>query len=100
MMKAMLSRTSAFAAAALACVLSLCATAAAQSKKGDELEARVRALVAESGAETVGVAFRDLETGRELLVNPGVSFHAASTMKVPVMLEVYRQARRGALPLD
>jgi beta-lactamase class A len=59
----------------------------------------VRGLVAASGAETVGVAFRDLETGRGLLVNERVSFHAASTMKVPVMLEVYRQAREGRLSL-
>jgi beta-lactamase class A len=100
MMKAMLSRLSVFTAATLACVLSLSATAAAQSKKGDELEARVRALVAESGAETVAVAFRDLETGRELFINPGVSFHAASTMKVPVMLELYREAQSGELSLD
>jgi beta-lactamase class A len=100
MMKAMLSRASVFVAATLACVLSLCAQAAGQSKKVDGLEAKVRALVAESGAETVAVAFRDLETGRELLINPGVSFHAASTMKVPVMLELYREARAGELSLD
>ena len=99
-MKATLSGTSGLVAAALACVLSLCATAAAQPKKGSELEAKVRALVAESGAETVAVAFRDLETGRELMLNPGVSFHAASTMKVPVMLELYREAEAGELSLD
>jgi len=99
-MKATLSGTSGLAAAALACVLSLCATAAGQSKQGAGLEAKVRALVAESGAETVAVAFRDLETGRELMLNPGVSFHAASTMKVPVMLELYREAEAGELSLD
>jgi beta-lactamase class A len=98
-MKATLSATSGFVAA-LACALALCATAAAQSKKGSELEAKVRALVAESGAETVAVAFRDLETGRELMLNPGVSFHAASTMKVPVMLELYRESQAGELSLD
>ncbi|HWW74641.1 MAG TPA: serine hydrolase [Pyrinomonadaceae bacterium] len=98
-MKATLSGTSGLAAA-LACVLSLCAAAAAQPKKGSELEAKVRALVAESGAETVAVAFRDLQTGRELMLNPGVSFHAASTMKVPVMLELYREAGAGELTLD
>jgi beta-lactamase class A len=99
-MRAMLSRASVFGAVALACVLPLAATAAAQSKGAAGLEARVRALVAESGAETVAVAFRDLETGRELMLNPGVSFHAASTMKVPVMLELYREARSGELSLD
>jgi beta-lactamase class A len=83
------------------CLLALAARGAAQSRPpGAALEARVRALIAASGAETVGVAFRDLETGRELLVNARASFHAASTMKVPVMLEVYRQARDGRLRLD
>src|SRR5919202_4579133 len=93
----------AFRLGALACALALSAHArgAAQPKKrGAELEAKVRALVAASGAETVAVAFRDLQTGRELSINPNVSFHAASTMKVPVMLEVYRQAREGRLSLD
>jgi beta-lactamase class A len=65
-----------------------------------ELEKRIGSLVAESGAETVAVAFRDLQTGRELFVNERVSFHAASTMKVPVMFEVYREARAGTLGLD
>jgi beta-lactamase class A len=83
------------------CLLALAARGAAQSKpQGAALEAKVRELIAASGAETVGVAFRDLETGRELLVNGRASFHAASTMKVPVMLEVYRQAREGRLRLD
>jgi len=92
-----------FCLAALACALTLPAPvrAAGRSKERDaELEAKIRALVAASGAETVAVAFRDLQTGRELLINPGVSFHAASTMKVPVMLEVYREAREGRLSLD
>jgi beta-lactamase class A len=64
------------------------------------LESKVRALIAASGAETVAVAFRDLKNGRELLINPGESFHAASTMKLPVMLEVYREARERLLNLD
>jgi beta-lactamase class A len=92
-----------FCLAALACALTLSAHARAfgQSEgKAGALEAKVRGLIAASGAETVAVAFRDLQTGRELLLNPGVSFHAASTMKVPVMLEVYRQAREGKLSLD
>jgi beta-lactamase class A len=90
-----------FCLAALGCALIVPARVAGQSKPSTAaLEAKVRALVAASGAETVAVAFRDLQTGRELLINPGVSFHAASTMKVPVMLEVYREAREGKLSLD
>jgi beta-lactamase class A len=79
----------------------LCASVSGARVKGTrELEKRIGGLVAESGAETVAVAFRDLQTGRELFVNERVSFHAASTMKVPVMFEVYREARAGILRLD
>ncbi|MCA1618677.1 MAG: class A beta-lactamase-related serine hydrolase [Acidobacteria bacterium] len=85
---------------AFVCLLASAQAAAQTRPAGGALEARVRELVAASGAETVAVAFRDLQTGRELLVNGRVSFHAASTMKVPVMLEVYRAARAGRLRLD
>jgi len=91
----------AFCLAALVCALAAPAHVAGQSKvKSGALEGKVRGLIATSGAETVAVAFQDLQTGRELLINPGVSFHAASTMKVPVMLEIYRQAQFGKLSLD
>lgn len=101
-MRASPTRTRVFRLTALACLLTVTAgQAAAQTgPRGGALEAKVRGLVAASGAETVGVAFRDLETGRELSLGGRVSFHAASTMKVPVMLEVYRQARAGRLRLD
>jgi beta-lactamase class A len=90
-----------FRAAALACAALLCVNAlGARVKSTRELEKRINKLVAESGAETVAVAFRDLQTGRELFVNERVNFHAASTMKVPVMFEVYREARAGILRLD
>lgn len=99
-MKAVLSGISILVAASLACAVASAATPRGRAKEGGRLEAKLRALVSESGAEAVAVAFRDLETGRELLLNPGVSFHAASTMKVPVMMELYRQARAGELSLD
>lgn len=63
-------------------------------------EKKIEELVRESGAETVAVAYYDLTTGAELLINPDVSFHAASTMKVPVMMEIYRQVAAGKLSLD
>ena len=64
------------------------------------LAGKIDNLVRNSGAEIVAVAFHDLATGKELLINPDVSFHAASTMKVPVMMEIYRQAAAGRLSLD
>lgn len=47
------------------------------------------------------VAFQSLDDPAEqLLINAREEFHAASTMKTPVMLEVYKQAESGELSLD
>jgi beta-lactamase class A len=50
----------------------------------------------------VSVVWRPLDArpGEELLVGPTVRYHAASTMKVPVMIELYQQAHDGRLKLD
>ena len=63
------------------------------------LEARIRSIVAGSGAE-VAVAMRTLDGTREVLIDPDKPFHAASTMKVPIMIELFRQAEAGTLSLD
>ncbi len=63
-------------------------------------KAKIEALIKQSGAEMVGVAFYDLATGSEILINPDESLHAASTMKVPVMMELYRQAASGKFSID
>lgn len=49
---------------------------------------------------TFAVAFRDLQTGQELLIREHENFHAASTMKTPVMIEVYKQAAQGRFSLS
>jgi len=46
------------------------------------------------------LAFLDLSSQRRILINDTVSFHAASTMKTPVMAEVYRQASAGKFSLS
>ena len=46
------------------------------------------------------VTFKDLSTGKELLINDTVTFHAASTMKTPVLVEVYKQAAEGKFSLS
>lgn len=48
---------------------------------------------------TYAIAFKDLTTGEELSVNEHESFHAASTMKMPVMIEVFKQAAQGEFAL-
>src|SRR5882762_5782792 len=49
---------------------------------------------------TFALAFKDLTTGKGLFVHERESFHAASTMKVPVLMEVYHQAALGRLALS
>lgn len=44
---------------------------------------------------TCAVAWHDLDTGEKLLINQDSVFHAASTMKTPVMIEVFKQASQG-----
>lgn len=58
----------------------------------------IRSLVEAGG--TVAVAYENLETGEAWAILPDRVFHAASTMKVGVMIEVYRQAARGRFSLD
>lgn len=48
---------------------------------------------------TYAVAFKDLTSGEEVLINPKTVFHAASTMKTPVMMEVMKQAEQGRFKL-
>src|SRR5262245_60146281 len=69
-------------------------------KRANDTKAKIEALIKQSGAETVGVAFYDIATGREILINPDENLHAASTMKVPVMMELYRQAKAGKFSID
>jgi beta-lactamase class A len=66
----------------------------------DKAKSEIEKLIAASGAEQVGVAVYDPETKQTLLINERAGFHAASTMKVPVMMEVFRRADRKKIPLN
>src|SRR6185503_5676044 len=48
---------------------------------------------------TFAVAFTDISDGETLLIREREVFHAASTMKTPVMIEVFRQAAIGKFSL-
>jgi len=65
------------------------------------VRAEVNKLIAASGAE-VALAWRPLDAkpSEEILINPTLRFHAASTMKVPVMIELFRQAEAGQRKLN
>jgi len=49
---------------------------------------------------TVGLYYRSFAGSDSLLVNARARFHAASTMKVPVMIQLFRDADAGRLRLD
>jgi beta-lactamase class A len=66
----------------------------------DSLRMRIGRRVAEVQGAVVGVAFHDMAKGDSLFINADDSFHAASTMKVPVMIELFRRIDAGALQLD
>ena len=46
------------------------------------------------------LAFKNLDDGKEILINENEIFHAASTMKTPVMIEFYKQLHQGKLSLE
>ena len=66
----------------------------------DSLRQQLDARVAQVAGAVVGLSFRDLKSGDSLDINADEPFHAASTMKVPVMIELFRQAEKGWLSLD
>jgi len=65
-----------------------------------DLQAALEARIADAGAETVGVYFKDMPSGDSVLVAPDVRMHAASMMKVPVMIQLFRDRDAGRLRLD
>ncbi len=75
------------------------APAASSSPSLEPLARRLEARVAEAPGE-VSVALVDLESGGRIGIQEDVVMHAASTMKVPVLLELYRQAAEGKYSLD
>jgi beta-lactamase class A len=66
----------------------------------DSLRARMEARIAAVAGARVGIVLHDLQDRFELSIAADSSFHAASTMKVPVMIELFRQVDAGHLSLD
>jgi beta-lactamase class A len=80
--------------AAAALLLAFCTTAPA------DLGRDVDRIIAASKGKTIAVAYYDLASGETFLRNEREVFHAASTMKVPVMLGIFEAVSRGELRLD
>ncbi len=71
----------------------------AQTGSLENAKQRVLARIEKSGAD-VGIAFRTLDGKEEWYSRPDESFHAASTMKVPVLIELFHQVKEGKLTLN
>jgi beta-lactamase class A len=79
-------------------ILLLFLTSCVQEKTSlDDLKTDIEnILAAEEG--TYAVIFSDLNNPElEIAINPDTLFHAASTMKTPVMIEVFRRADTGRI---
>ena len=74
--------------------------AAGAASGTSDLARAIQASIDDAGAADVAVAFHDQATGEEVFVHPDVNFHPASTIKVPIMMEVFRQAAEKTLALD
>ena len=75
------------------------AMGAAPSAIDQKVAAAIQDRVAKSGAD-VGIAFETLD-GRLAWSSRGDDvFHAASTMKIPVMIELFHQVREGKIKLS
>jgi len=66
----------------------------------DSLAAQVKARIAELPGAEVGLAYHKLGTSDSLYIDADKSFHAASTMKVPIMIQLFRRVDSGRLSLD
>lgn len=84
----------------LAMLLACLAATSAAAQQLDSLRSAIAARIAQTPAQAVGVYFHDLGNGDTLLLAANVRFHAASTMKVPVMIQLFRDRDAGSLTLD
>ena len=70
----------------------------AQSR--DSLVEKISSRIAQEPGVQAGLAYVDLASGDTLFINADASFHAASTMKVPVMIELFRRASTGSFAMN
>ena len=65
--------------------------------QGDSLRAHLEQRIAATPGAVVSVYYKSLKMGELVTIAADSSFHAASTMKVPVMIEFFRPVERGGL---
>jgi len=81
-------------------ILLLAAALLAIPQSHDSLVDQIRARISQEPGAQVGLAYIDLASGDTLFLNADTSFHAASTMKVPVMIELFRRANTGSFRMN
>lgn len=81
-------------------ILLAIAALVAIAQSPDSLLERIQARIAADSGVQVGLAYVDLASGDTLFLDADTSFHAASTMKVPVMIELFRRANTGSFRMD
>ncbi len=62
-------------------------------------EKKIQDRMKEYEATAVGIYYEDPD-GKTFILNADEVFHAASTMKVPVMMEIFRKVDQDSMPLD
>jgi beta-lactamase class A len=70
------------------------------TQSNDSLLRQIGQRVAADSGAYVGVAYVDLASSDTFFLNADSGFHAASTMKVPVMVELFRRARSGSFRMN
>jgi beta-lactamase class A len=78
----------------------LLAACASAPGVGPALDRQVKWIAAENPGAVVAVAYRELDGRGGFAVHDNLPFHAASTMKIPVMIAAYAAVERGELKLD
>jgi beta-lactamase class A len=61
---------------------------------------QIQRIIAANRATQVGIAAHRLPDAEEILIDADRPFHPASTIKLCVMMETFRQVRHGAISLD
>ena len=69
------------------------------TKDPEDLKNKINAELAKNKG-IFALAYRNLASGEEILINEKINFHAASTMKTPVLIEAYKQAKAGKFSIS
>ena len=81
-------------------MIAICLSAALLAvQQTDSLREKLEARIAQRPGAEVAVAYIAPASGDTLFLKADSSFHAASTMKVPVMVELFRSSQAGRLPM-